>query len=208
MYTDIPIQRYYNEPGSDNEYKDFIHDIASRREFRTSRQENVGQSRKTHKSVFGKHTSDFNLGGLQLHETQRFVENFVNPNTTYSRILLNWQTGSGKTIGALSIAQKFVENFKMRKNLNIMDQPTVFVIGFTQNIIQEAMLKHPSFVSPKEILAIELLKKSYNKNPTADNMKEYMQYVSSIKRRFTNRKKGGYYNFIGYREFSNRFKPV
>ena len=208
MYTDIPIQRYYNEPSSDNEYKDFIHDIASRREFRTSRQENVGQSRKTHKSVFGKHTSDFNLGGLQLHETQRFVENFVNPNTTYSRILLNWQTGSGKTIGALSIAQKFVENFKMRKNLNIMDQPTVFVIGFTQNIIQEAMLKHPSFVSPKEILAIELLKKSYNKNPTADNMKEYMQYVSSIKRRFTNRKKGGYYNFIGYREFSNRLFAI
>jgi hypothetical protein len=208
MYTNIPIQNG-NKPGSvDSEYKEFIQDIASRREFRTSRQENIGQSKKTYKSVFGKHTTDFNLGGLQLHETQRFVENFVNPNTTYSRILLNWQTGSGKTIGALSIAQKFVENFKRRKNLNIMDQPTVFVIGFTQNIIQEAMLKHPSFVSPKEILAIELLKKTYNKNPTAENMKEYMQYISSIKRRFTNKKKGGYYNFIGYREFSNRLFTI
>lgn len=217
MYINVPIP--YNEYGSatersvsvhrddvssnkeDSDYKQFIHDIASRREFRTSRQINVGESKKTHKSVFGKHTTNFNLSGLQLHETQRFVENFINPNTTYSRILLNWQTGSGKTIGALSIAQKFVENFKMRKNLNIMERPTVFVIGFTQNIIQDAMLKHPSFVSPKEILMIESLKK-------ANNMKEYMLYVSSIKRRFTNKKKGGYYNFIGYREFSNRLFKI
>ena len=206
MYTNIPIKSNYgNSSDYTDEYKKFLYDTAQRREFRVQL---PNLSKKTYTSVFGKHTSDFNLSGLQLHGTQKFVENFINPNTMYSRILLNWQTGSGKTIGALSIAQKFVENFKMRKNLNILDRPTVFVIGFTQNIIQEAMLKHPSFVSPKEILKIEALKKAYNKNPTTDNMKEYNQYISLIKRRFINKKKGGYYNFIGYREFANRLFKI
>lgn len=207
MYNDIPIKTNYNDSSDNytNEYKKFILDISQRREFRVPPS---NLSKKTFTSVFGKYTSDFNLSGLQLHGTQKFVENFINPNTMYSRILLNWQTGSGKTIGALSIAQKFVENFKMRKNLNILDRPTVFVIGFTQTIIQDAMLKHPSFVSPKETTTIESLKKIYNKNPTIDNMKTYTHYISMIKRRFTNKKKGGYYNFIGYREFANRLFTI
>jgi len=206
MYTDIPIKsNYENTSNHIDKYKQFVNDIANRREFRVQRP-NV--SHKTYTSVFGKYTSDFNLPGLQLQGSQKFVENFINPNTMYSRILLNWQTGSGKTIGALSIAQKFVENFKMRKNLNILDHPTIFIIGFTQDIFIDAMLKHPGFVSSKEILIIEMLKKAYNKNPTTENMKEYMQYKSLIKRRFTNKKRGGYYNFIGYREFSNRLFKI
>ena len=109
MYTNIPIKSNYgNSSDYTDEYKKFLYDTAQRREFRVQL---PNLSKKTYTSVFGKHTSDFNLSGLQLHGTQKFVENFINPNTMYSRILLNWQTGSGKTIGALSIAQKFVENF-------------------------------------------------------------------------------------------------
>ena len=49
---------------------------------------------------------------LQFSSYQMFVANYINPNTPYSRLLIKWGTGSGKTIGSLSIAMNFIQYYQ------------------------------------------------------------------------------------------------
>lgn len=52
------------------------------------------------------------LNGLQFHGAQLFVRGFASPYTPYTRLLLNWQTGTGKSIAAVGIAQQFIQQFR------------------------------------------------------------------------------------------------
>src|SRR5947208_3653413 len=47
------------------------------------------------------------LPGLRLSGAQLFVGNFVSPDTPYERLLVQWQTGVGKSIAAIRIADGF-----------------------------------------------------------------------------------------------------
>ena len=76
---------------------------------------------------------DFTLKGFSLKNSQQFVVNFLNPNTTNDRLLLNWQTGTGKTIAAISIAQEFTKLYSS-------ESPWV---GFNYEIFITDMLKYP-----------------------------------------------------------------
>ena len=71
---------------------------------------------------------------LILHSHQKFVRNFMNPNTPYTRLLLKHMTGTGKTIAAIAIALTFIEYYK-KQYIGTQDDdsslitPTVFVVG-------------------------------------------------------------------------------
>mgnify|MGYP001605250221 FL=1 len=51
-----------------------------------------------------------------LEPQQRFLSNFINPLTQYSRLLIYHSVGVGKTLSAISIA----ENFKNTHNILIL----------------------------------------------------------------------------------------
>ncbi|NBP85723.1 MAG: hypothetical protein EBU54_11275, partial [Mycobacteriaceae bacterium] len=70
------------------------------------------------------------LPGLRLTGAQLFIRNFENPDTDFTRVLIKWQTGTGKSIAAISISQEFVRQFRARAALGER-APTVFVISFT-----------------------------------------------------------------------------
>nr|BBO54096.1 g10L homolog protein [Abalone asfa-like virus] len=148
------------------------------------------------------------MPGLQLHNAQLFVQGFQNPNTPYSRLLLNWQTGTGKSIAAIGIAQKFIAQFRTQLNTPPTARPTVFIIGFTKNIIQAEMLKRPElgFISYNEFTELYRLQNlaRISSGPFSNETKAYNRYMGTLKRRHTDRTVGGYFQFYGYKEFANK----
>lgn len=78
---------------------------------------NIGQ-RKEFQIDPDVETYDSTLKGLCPHGAQEFIKRFFSPNTPYPRILLNWQTGTGKTLGMLGIAAEFIQNaIKLKKKI-------------------------------------------------------------------------------------------
>jgi len=138
---------------------------------------------------------------LELHSYQLFVRNFMNPNTNYSRLLLKWETGLGKTVGALSIALNFI-NFYQKQEVG--GDSSVYIIGFTQNIFRDELLRYPEFgfVSRAELEKLERLKKNAQTGSQAsiENLKKFQ---TAMRRRLTNRRGNGFFRFIGYKELAN-----
>lgn len=199
------------------EVRDFLLDLGARKEFRAlarpAASDSAAESRVPHPFGFGLPGGPSApvspaIPGLRLHGAQVFVSNFSNPDTPYTRLLLNWQTGTGKSIGAISIAQEYVRQFRSRITVSAADRPTVFVVGFTKAIIQAEMLRHPEFgfVSPEEVAELRrlhLLAEASGGAATPE-ARHHAGYVGVLKRRITDRSRGGYYQFYGYKEFANR----
>lgn len=109
--------------------KALIDELASKKEFAEldKKMENFDE-RKFFNNI---HTSKLvlEMKGLRLHGAQHFVNNFFRPSTKYNRLFLYWQTGTGKTLAALSIAK----HFKKKR----------IFIGYTEDIIVQEMIKFP-----------------------------------------------------------------
>lgn len=191
--------------------QDFLLDLAARKEFRAlAPPPPPGPPLPPHSFGFGLSGSPTvpTVDGFRLHGAQIFVRNFFNPNTPYTRLLLNWQTGTGKSIGAITICQEYIRQFRSRIMTPPSDRPSVFVIGFTKSIIQAEMLRHPEFgfVAPNEVASLNrvFLLAEGASNPAGPEAAQYAGLVGSLKRRITDRAQGGYYRFYGYKAFANR----
>ncbi len=64
---------------------------------------------------------------LVLENYQLFINNFLNPSTPYNRLLINFSTGSGKSLTALTTARQYL-------NSNINNK--VIILGFTRDIFK------------------------------------------------------------------------
>jgi hypothetical protein len=142
---------------------------------------------------------------LQLHSYQLFVKNFINPNTPYDRLLLKWETGIGKTVGALSIALNFINYYRKEQRESLEEVGTVFVIGFSERVFKNELLRFPElgFITRDEYKHLNNLKKlaSSGSSYEVDKLREF---IIKIRKRFTNRKGYGFFKFIGYKAFVNR----
>jgi hypothetical protein len=147
------------------------------------------------------------LPGLRLHGAQLFVRNFENPNTPYPRLLINWQTGTGKSHAAATIAHEFMRSFRARAALG-EQVPTVFYISFTaRETIQAELLRYPEygFVSQVEVEELRRLRAAASASgPGSPEDRHLSGFVGALRRRITDRVRGGYYEFYGYKEFANR----
>lgn len=162
------------------------------------------------------------IPGFSLHGAQLFVRNFMNPNTPYTRILVDWQTGTGKSIAVIGLSHEFVRQFRLAaaaksglressRTASLTGEPTVFIIGFTRSIIMEDMLKYPElgFISAAEIeerrrlrIAAELA------GPSSPEARHLSGFNGVLRRRITDRTRGGFFQFYGYKEFANRLFQV
>lgn len=188
-----------SSPGTDAaaaEALSFLEDLASRKEFRMY-------------EGFRSGLDSLSLSGLRLTGAQAFVQGFESPDTPYSRLLIKWQTGTGKSIAALSIAREFVKAFRRRAASGV-GAPTVVVISFTaRETIQRDMLKYPEFgfITPAEAASLQRLEAEGVTNPAA--MRSAAIAMGVLRRRMTDRRRGGFYQFYGYREFASRlFTPT
>jgi hypothetical protein len=225
-YPSVPTSSTGDPP--EREVREFLLDLGSRKEFRSLAPAAAPAARSEASSA--PHPYGFGLPGgpgdgaardgagvptipgLRLHGAQLFVGSFSNPDTPFTRLLLNWQTGAGKTIGAITIAQEYVRQYRSRITVPPKDRPTVFVVGFTKTIIQAEMLRHPEFgfVSPEEAVELRRLHalSEASGGPATPESRHYSSYVGVLKRRITDRARGGYYQFAGYKEFANRLFVV
>jgi len=142
---------------------------------------------------------------MQPRSYQHFIRNYINPNTPYKRLLIKWETGIGKTFGALYTAMPFINYYRRESERGSLEIGSVFIIGFTQNIFKKELLKYPEFgfISRVELQKLAHLKKIISRGTKADFLK-LQEFIIKIKKRFSNRKKNGFFKFYGYKEFVNR----
>lgn len=203
-------------------YKDvedpaFLQDILTRKEFyqvrKTIPENDINEASKinNYDAMRGEY--------LELRGHQLFVNNFQSPNTSYNRLLLKHQTGVGKTLSSVAIAHTFIsvykriyENTLLRTGMNRkgrveadLSTPSVFIIGFTKSIFIKEILKYPEFgfISYEEHAELERLRKEAMTGMAAD-VEKSKDFYSMLKRRITNKAKGGFYKFYGYQEFVNK----
>ncbi|MEM3062017.1 MAG: helicase-related protein [Nitrososphaerota archaeon] len=139
---------------------------------------------------------------LVLKAHQLFVRNFFNPRSPYTRLLLKHMTGTGKTIAALSMALQYVKIFK---NYNLENQPTIWIIGFSKSIFQKELLNRVEFgfISYEELQEWKKLRYLADIG-TVKERDILIDYESRLKRRLTKKETGGFFKFLGYKEFFNR----
>jgi hypothetical protein len=143
--------------------------------------------------------------GLKLHSYQRFVENFMNPNTSNTRLLMKWSPGMGKTIGSLSLALKFINYYNKMQSSGAADIGSVWILGFTENIFRSDLVKFPEFgfITESELQLINKLKELIHSGSTYD-MEKLNELKMRINRRLTNRQGNGFFKFMGYKSLLNR----
>lgn len=149
---------------------------------------------------------------------QRFVHNFMNVNTPVRSLHLFHSTGSGKTAGSLYISNSYIKAYKMiyknnklGKNVyrrNTLDlSPTVFILGFaaSQKVFKKELMRFSEFgiVSQEELIELQQ-KEAQSKSGVQSDIRAFKEYKDRIKRRITNKEKGGFYQFLGYEELVNR----
>jgi hypothetical protein len=146
-------------------------------------------------------------GRLFLHPQQQFVRNFLNPNTEYLRLLCKHDTGMGKTAGSLSAAFEFIKYYRQQFNLTrgMTETPLIFVIGFSKAVFQKELLRRPEFgfIDREEIKERKRLQYLAESGSTNDR-DALVEYESRLKKRLTKKSRGGFFKFLGYKEFFNR----
>lgn len=157
---------------------------------------------------------------MRLIGAQQFIRAFINPNTPYSRILIKWQTGTGKSIAAIAMAAEYIRVFRAATPGEAAPgevapseaSPSVFVISFTaRETIQEDMLRHPElgFVSAAEVEELRRYRAmAQAAGPASVAARQLSGYIGGLRRRITDRSRGGYYQFYGYKEFANRLFEI
>ena len=147
---------------------------------------------------------------LRLHGIQEFIRNYAGPNTDNTRIVMMWDTGVGKTLGAISVAMEFIkylraENERLYKAGEDQSHVgSVFILGFTSNVFKRELMKHPDFgfISREEIAQKQKLIKIAELG-TQEDQERLMEFNNMIKKRLTSRRRNGFFKFIGYRELVN-----
>ncbi|MCK4967652.1 MAG: DEAD/DEAH box helicase family protein [Candidatus Aenigmarchaeota archaeon] len=186
-------------------------DIIKRKEFfalKLSENEDEKISKYMDKNRINFIEQEFNKHKLTIYGHQLFIRNFMNPNTPYSKLFLKWGTGTGKTLGALTVANEFIKFFKFIYHKEKIS-PSVFIIGFTGENIKQEIFKFPELgiVSHEEIKELQRLEEIAKKGFPLD-IRVYRDYYSRIKRRLTNKDYGGFYKFYGYQEFVGKIFNV
>jgi hypothetical protein len=192
---------YINE----NETKNITEDILKRKEFYKYKinDEKINQNM----NIIPRFMVDKMIQSgnhLQLSSYQKFVSNYINPNTPYTRLMVKWETGVGKTIGSLSIAMNFIQYYRQETLQGNSTIGSVFVIGFTKLQFKNELMRFPEFgfITQSEIKKLKKLKKLINmgNNFASEKLQELL---SSVRKRFNNRENNGFFEFIGYKKLVN-----
>jgi hypothetical protein len=146
-------------------------------------------------------------GKLFPHPQQQFVRNFINPNTKYKRLLCKHDTGTGKTFTSLLDAFEFIKYYKQQYNFTkgSVETPLVFIIGFSKAIFQRELLRRPEFgfISQEEIQEHKRLR-YLSETGSLSDVDALLEFETKLKKRLTKKSRGGFFKFIGYKEFFNR----
>jgi hypothetical protein len=131
-------------------------------------------------------------------------------------------TGTGKSLTGIIISIPFIEIFSKiyhnlyselpfhtRRFINELDAntPSIFVLGFggTKSAFIRELLKFPElgFITFEEQSELKRLQGLARTTSNSVIIKRERDYYLMLKRRITNKIRGGFYRFYGYQEFLN-----
>jgi len=129
------------------------------------------------------------------------------------RFLLGDGLITHNTNAAIGIAQEFVNLYRTVysgtdwRDPNITT-PSVFVFGFggTRSAFFRDLLKDPKFgyISLAEREELERYRRETLSTGDEDSLKRYKEFFTQLKRRITQKSRGGFFKFFGYDEFVNK----
>jgi hypothetical protein len=191
----------------ENETKKIVEDIIYRKEFYQLKSHKQQHKTELEKTIIPRFMLNHLIESgnyLEFHSYQLFIGNYINPNTIYSRLLIKWETGVGKTIAALAMAMNFIQYFQKEDIMGSSTTGSVFVIGFTESIFKTELLRFPEFgfISRSELVRLNELKKLAYAGSKFD-IEKLQEFMIKIKKRFSNRKNMGFFKFIGYKKLVN-----
>lgn len=143
---------------------------------------------------------------LNLTKYQKFPTRWINPNTLNERLLLKFDTGTGKTVTVISTALNFVKQYMdAYRTWETDTSPSIFIIGFARNIFIKELMRRPEFgfISRDEI-AHEAKLRTAAAHGSQIERDELTRFHTEIKKRFTKKSMGGFFRFYGYKELFNR----
>lgn len=144
---------------------------------------------------------------LRFKSYQLFTSNFMNPDTPYTRLVINHEMGAGKTASAIGIAMRFIEVYKILTAVDTLqsEKRCVYIIGFTRLQFERDLFRFTEFgfITRTEQEYLAKLKK-YAQLGAENDVKAYKEFYIKLRRRLGNFKGNGYFKFIGYRELANR----
>lgn len=182
----------------DNISENYVNDIIKRKEF--------ARNVATNKDNTNLDTDIHISKKLTLRSYQNFAEHYMSPNSPVKRVYVKYGTGTGKTLLSINVALKFIDIYKQEREVDPRATvPGIIIIGFTKNIFKREILKYPEFgyVSREELDYVNRLK-AIADSGTLDDEAKYNEYLIMLKRRITNKRRDGFFQFYGYREFVNR----
>ena len=138
---------------------------------------------------------------LRFTSYQMFINNYINPNSPYSRLLIKHETGTGKTIGSLSIALNFIRYYQKEVIQGVTNVGSVFIVGFTSLQFKNELLRFPEFgfISRQELAHLKILKNAaYDRNK--HDVENLQEFLIKLKKRFNNREGNGFFQFVGYKK--------
>lgn len=190
--------------------EDFLKNITSYKEFyqlhKTKDRPNCNDS----ESVIPKCVIDdaISKGNYMFPKSyQMFGKMFINPNTSYTRLLIKHNTGSGKTANALGIAMNFINIYRQETSIGYHDIGSIYIMGFenSKKAFERELYRYAEFgfISREEVRVMNMLikKAAGQKKLDVDNLTEFK---IKIRRRISNRTHNGFFKFVGYKSFSNR----
>jgi hypothetical protein len=190
----------------DNE-PNIIEDIIQRKEFYWAKKWNIETPSEIENFIPKFLIQESSKYGVKLkpHSYQIFIENLLNPNTPYKRLLLLWDTGIGKTIASLLSAMKFIEHFRLESESGNKEIGSVFIIGFSEKVFKNDLLRFPEFgfLNRDEKIELERIKK-IALNGSIKDIEIYKERIIKIRKRLSNRRGNGFFKFYGYKAFVNR----
>ena len=131
---------------------------------------------------------------FRLSETQRFLKNFLHPETPYKSILLFHGTGVGKTCSSLSIAEGFLDE-NPDTNVYILLNPSIQA-SFRKNIFDSAKLKN-------NMIESQCTRDKYLQRITYSKNDSYEKIIKKIEKQINTN-----YHFLGYRQFGNKIRSL
>lgn len=144
---------------------------------------------------------------LRFKSYQLFTGNFMNPDTPYTRLVINHEMGAGKTASAIGVAMRFIEVYKIMTAADTIqsEKRCVYIIGFTRLQFERDLFRFTEFgfITRTEQEYLAKLKK-YAQLGAENDVKAYKEFYIKLRRRLGNFKGNGYFKFIGYRELANR----
>jgi len=169
--------------------------------------------------LFSHNMRDF----LNVHTHQLFCRNFFNVDSKHRGLILEHDTGTGKTITACAIIKTFVTAYKkLYDNIASKTQtygleklatlesetPYVLIVGFegTQEAFFRELTNYPEFgiVTPIERDAFVRARHATEKiDATVDDRRRYRDLYLKYRRRLTDKAAGGFFNFKGFQELVN-----